>query len=78
MTRVYLRIGKKSVGSCKVDASTKPNYQTLMHGREYLPTVLVALDLNIPDEEFDAARIKLDINITHTQPAVEVRQVQIE
>ena len=77
-TRVCLKIGKKSAGGCKFEALNKPNYKPLMNGKEYLPTVLITLDLTIPDEEFEATRIKLDANILHTQPAIEIRQEQPE
>ena len=48
------------------------NYNT----KKSLSTVLMALDLNIPDKEFDAVRIHLEADITHTEPAVEIRQVE--
>ena len=57
-----------------VKSENKPNYSPIKFG-EYLPTVLVALDLEIPDKEFDAARILLEAKIQGTEPAVEVKQV---
>ena len=82
LARIYLRIGKyPDSPKFKVDASRTPNHNTLTASTTYnnkgkpIPTVLIALDLNIPDKEFDAIRIHLTADITHTEPAVEIRQV---
>ncbi len=82
--RIYLRIGRyPNSTKFKVDASRTPNHNTLSTGtgnynntKKPLSTVLIALDLNIPDKEFDAVRIHLEADITHTEPAVEIRQVE--
>lgn len=77
--RIYLRIGK--VGSrFRVDAGTKPKYDSLYTGtgnynKQPIPTVLVALDLDIDDREFDAIRVLLETRIEHPEPAIHIRQV---
>ena len=80
-TRIYLRLGKSKKG-CKVVASTKPNFQALDNGTQYnhksniaYPTIQIALDLDIPDKEFDKARVLLDAKIKSTEPCVEIKQV---
>ena len=75
--RIYLRLTNKGKG--KVVASTKPIFKSLDSGpghTKYYPTVFIALDLDIPDKEFTAARIQLEAKITSTEPAVELRQVE--
>ena len=77
-TRVYLRVAKKKSGKTKVTVSTRALHGALEEGnylKTPLPTVLIALDLTIPDKEFDAARIQLEANIAKTTPAVQVKQV---
>ena len=74
--RVYLRVAKCKTG-LSVKVENNPNYQSIRI-KEYLPTVLIALDLNIPDKEFDKARILLEANIKESIPAVEIEQVEIE
>ena len=77
--RCYLRIGKTE-RKYKVDVSTKPNNAALtkyhVNGEVPIPTVLVALDLIIPDLEFDSARILLTANIEKSIPAAEIKQIK--
>ena len=77
-TRVYIRIGKKS-GKPKVAISLTPKSDSLDSGssynKKYYPTVLIGLDLDIPDKEFEATRILLEAKIKETKPAVEIKQV---
>jgi len=79
--RIYLRIS--NYGKGKVIAGLRPNYEPLSNGyppadRVYYPTVMVALDLDIPEKEFDVARILLQAKISETKPAVEIKQVKGE
>lgn len=74
--RVYLRIAKCRKGFI-VRANQSPNPHPIKFG-EYRPTVSIALDLDIPDKEFDAARILLEAKIKETKPAVEIKQVMEE
>ncbi len=71
--RIYLRVGKCKTG-LSVRVENNPNYHPIKLG-EYLPTIIIALDLDIPDKEFDAARILLEAKIKETKPAVEIEQV---
>lgn len=76
--RVYLRIGKTSRGFKSV-ATGKPNYSPIIqsgYNGEPYPTVAIALDLKIPDEEFSATRILLDKEIEKCVPAVEIEEVK--
>ncbi len=76
--RVYLRVGKTSRGY-KCVATGKPNYSPIIqsgYNGEAYPTVAVALDLKIPDEEFTATRILLDKEIKRCIPAVEIEEVE--
>ncbi len=77
-TRVYLRIAKSPRGP-KFVIGHKPNFESLSNNTShpiYYPTVLVALDLEIPDNEFEKARILLEAKIKETKPAVEIKQVE--
>jgi len=77
--KIYLRIGKGKKGML-VSAHKKPNYEPHNNGyhyqRKHFPTVLIALEINIPDKEFEASRILLEANIEKTTPAVEIKQVK--
>lgn len=77
--RIYLRVAKNR-SKFKVAASSKPVREPLFKGsyssKEFLPTVLIGLDLDIPDREFEATRIMLEANIQHAEAAVELRQVE--
>jgi len=76
-TRVYLRIARTNKGS-KVVASMRPNFEALEpggYGASYA-TVQIALDLDIPDKEFDKARILLEAKIKSSEPSDEIKQVQ--
>ncbi len=74
--RIYLRFAKCKEGFLvRVDKS--PNLNPVRHGG-YKPTVSIALDLDIPDKEFDSTRILLEAKIKETIPAVEIKQVETE
>lgn len=77
-TRIYLRVAKTEKKP-KVAATLFPTNESLTNGSKYnlkyYPTVLVALDLDIPDKEFDTVRILLDAKIKEVKPAVEIKQV---
>lgn len=79
--KVYLNIGHYK-GKTKVTAHSKPNYKSIEMGngnRSYpIPTVMVALELEIPDKEFDNARILLQTKIRETIPAVEIKQISAD
>jgi len=74
--RIYIRIGKTKRNYI-IRAEKNPNHEPLKFGG-FLPTVLIALDLDIPDKEFDSARILLQAKIKETVPAVEIEQVEVE
>ncbi len=80
--RIYLRIGKTGQGKYKVIANTKSNNAPIdngsKHGRRFYPTVSIALDIKIPDSEFENTRILLDAKIEETKPCVEIEQIQTE
>lgn len=80
-TRIYLRIAKSQRGRVTVKAGTKPNYAPMesnTYNHTYHPTVMVALDLEIPDSEFSAARILLAQKVAQAKPAVEIKEVPNE
>lgn len=72
--RAYLRVSKKGLMS----VSKKPNYKPLPDNNysRPQPTVLVALDLNIPDAEFNPSRLLMALDIDSPESAVEVKQVK--
>ena len=79
-TRIYLRIARTRKG-IKVIATTKLNYEAITTVKGYRsvihhPTVIVALDLDIPEKEFEAVRILLEAKICSTQPAVKIKQIK--
>lgn len=71
--RIYLRVSEKG----HVDAGKRPNLHPLPIAKyqKPLPTVLIALDLDIPKEQFEATRILLDKKIEQSKPAVEISEV---
>lgn len=76
--RLYVRIAKNG-SRVKVQASTRPSFEPLErsnYGHEAIPTVQFALDVDIPDKEFDAARIRLEAKIKETTPCVSIKQVE--
>ena len=75
--RVYLRVAKNQSG-LSVRLESIPNYHPIRVKRDFLPTVLIALELDIPDKEFDVARILLEAKIEETNPAVKIEQVNKE
>ena len=80
--RIYLKIGRNG-SSIKVKAMLKPNYEPLFKGTKhyqpkYLSTVVIALDIDIDDKEFDSARILLEARIESAEPAVEIHQIKNE
>lgn len=57
-TTIFLRVAKDpKKGTCKVEASDKPNYAPLKVGKRFLPTVSFGVDFEIPDELFQGAGI---------------------
>lgn len=75
--RIYLRIGQGSRGTL-VRADKKPIYEPIVVGsynKKYLPTVQIALDLEIPDKEFQASRILLEAKIKETNSCVDIKQI---
>lgn len=80
-TRFYLRVAKTRYG-LKVDASSKPKIEPLNtivgypNRKKYYPTVLIAFNLEIPDKEFDKARILLEAKVEETEPLIEIKRVE--
>lgn len=66
-TKVYLRIGKDSNKKIKIDARLNPNIEPLKvaPGRyaRSIPTVYMALELEIPDAAFNPPTISAYISI---------------
>jgi len=76
--RIYLRVAKTNK-TPKVSASLKPNFTPIDNGRymkKHYPTVLIGLDIDIPDSEFESTRILLDAKIKETTPCVEIKQIE--
>jgi hypothetical protein len=77
---VYLKIGKSPKGP-RVEAKTKPDFKPFDSGhynKKYYPTVLVKLNLDIPDKEFLAAKNELNLKIESTTPAIEIKQEDLK
>ncbi len=68
-TTIYLRVAKGiGRGKPRAAVSIKPNWKPLLKAQgswneEALPTVMVALKLDIPEEAFDAARNAIEIQV---------------
>lgn len=76
--RIYLRIARQLRGKPKVSVSNTPNREALVkssYSKEALPTVLIGLDLDIPDKEFEATRVLLEAKIKESKPAIEIKQI---
>jgi len=76
--KFYLRIAKGKKGAL-VRADIRPNFEPIHVGnyrKQYYPTVLAELELDIPDSEFSASRIALKTKIESTIPCVEIKQLK--
>ena len=82
--RVYLRVGKKKgkhYDNVLFVASKTPNYsalETQSSSGKCIPTVLIALDLDIPDDQFEATRILLEQKIKAVAPCIEIKEADLE
>ncbi|GBR73139.1 hypothetical protein NO1_0571 [Candidatus Termititenax aidoneus] len=77
--KFYLRIGKKEKGFV-VKASARPIYESLStnpYAGTPLPTVLVCLEIDIPDERFAAIELKLP-EIKDAKECLEIKEVSDE
>ena len=81
---VYLMIGKTPKGP-RIVAKMKPNYKPFDNGvspkysnPKYYPTIIIKLNLDIPDSEFFAAKRQLDIKIEESTPAIEIKQEDLK
>lgn len=74
--RIYLQIAKDG-NKGKVECSLKPKYKSLMKGytKTPLPTIQIALDLDIADKEFDKSRVVLALTVKSSEPCVNIKQV---
>ena len=72
--RIYLRIAKDG-DKAKVDCSLNPYYDALTKGMRSLPTIQIALDLDIADKEFDKSRVVLALTVKSSEPCVNIKQV---
>jgi hypothetical protein len=76
-TKIYLRIGR-SGSKVKVDASLSTKIEPLREGNarysKAIPTIFMALDIEIPDEAFKPPNISASISvpIEHVGTAIEV------
>jgi hypothetical protein len=77
-TKVFLRIGKDD-RKIKVDAHISPSIEPMRKGngayrQKAIPTVYMALELDIPDEAFKPPNISASISvpIEHIGTAIEV------
>jgi hypothetical protein len=74
----FIRVAKSNGHKgYRVDASTRPNYSpiksdTYRHGHD-LPTVLLAVTLNIPDEAFEAIPTEVELSRESVRALVEVQ-----
>jgi hypothetical protein len=81
--KAYLKVAKTPKGF-KFEIKRKPCYKALNNGEgrymntKYYPTVLVKINLDISDKEFDAAKNELDLKIESATPAIEISQENLE
>ena len=78
-TKVYLKIGK-GLRSIIYKAEKRLNPQALRTSSygAYLPTVCIALNIDIPDEMFKKAQAELDLKINKPQIASEIKVEEIK
>lgn len=71
--KVYLRIGKSRSGRFiyKVD-KTKKNLPVSTGNNNYLPTIIVGLNLDIPDEYFNKATAEIDLKVDKFETATDI------
>jgi len=74
--RIYIRINDKGT----VTAGKRPKFKPLPDNSysKPRPTILIALDLDIPKEQFEATRILLEKKIEKSQPAIEITEMNEE
>ena len=83
MVKVYLRIGKTKTGY-KVSATNRPNHGALDVGvtganlKKHIPTILMELELKIPDNAFEIAKSELELNIQNYKSAIQFNVKDIE
>jgi len=77
-TKVYLRIGREGL-KIKVDAHVKPNIEPLRIGTgkwsKAMPTVFMAIDLEIPDAAFKPPNIFASISVPIEKVGIAVEVV---
>ena len=85
--RVYLRVAKTSKTSkgkqyFRTSSHSRPNYSALFkegyQSKQYYPTVLIALDLDIPDKAFQATEVALKLTEGQIEPAIEASGVDVD
>lgn len=74
--RIYLQIAKDG-SKVKVECSLKPKFKSLLkvYSKIPLPTIQIALDLDIADKEFDKSRVVLALTVKSSEPCVNIKQV---
>lgn len=76
--RIYLRLGKdgnKIAAAASVKQIFEPISKGASYSRRYIPTVTVALDVEIDDSEFDLTRLLLNLKLEKTKAAAQIKQV---
>lgn len=73
--KVYLRIAKTKKGY-RYAVDKKKNHKPFDNGyadKTYFPTIIVALNLEIPDNFFDKASAELDLKIEDLETATDIK-----
>lgn len=81
--KIYLRIADPKISSM-VQASNKKNLHPLANCdsygskyKKYYPTVLICLNVEIPDALFKEAQVELDVNVEKAKAAAEIKVEEI-
>ena len=80
--KIYLKIGRTNRGNYKYVVTRKKNFQPLndlnWRDKTYFPTVLIGLNIEIPDKFFKEAQAELDIKIEESEICNDIKIEEAE
>jgi len=76
--KAHMRVGRQKQGAPKIAVGLKPNARPLANSSGVeIPTVMFAIELNIPDSEFrKAEQVIAELTIRESETAADVREVE--
>jgi hypothetical protein len=75
--KIYLKIARTNRGNFKYAITRKKNFKPLddlaYRDRSYFPTILVGLNIEVPDELFKKAQAEIDIKIKEAEVCNDIK-----